>query len=91
MIFLYRQFLYLQKSAICVIVKVNWMGIWFGAVESLIISGANICEHILSVVIPTTKSLYLHCILIHPDKFSRGAVRYTTGEFHQRRTESLRL
>ena len=32
------------------------MGIWFGAVESLGLPGANICEHILSVVIPTNNS-----------------------------------
>ena len=63
------------------IIGMNPMGIGFGAVESLGLPGANICEHILSVVIPTKYSLYLHCILIHPDKFSRGAVRYTTGVF----------
>ena len=43
------------------------MGIGFGAVLGLINPGANICGHILSVVIPTNKSLYLHCILIRPD------------------------
>ncbi len=50
------------------------MGIWFGAVVGLIISGANICEHILGVVIPTNYFPYLHCILIHPDVFLVGGL-----------------
>ena len=48
------------------------MGIWFGGVESLSVFGANICGHILGVVIPTNKSLYLHCILTHLDIFLSG-------------------
>ena len=60
----------------------NWMGIWFGAVVGLCSFGANICERILQCrdsIFRQNVSSYLHCILIHPDVYSRGAVGYTTG------------
>ena len=65
------------------------MGIWFGAVESLSVFGANICGHILGVVIPTNKSLYLHCILTHPDIFVGGLMVIQQGQPENHRINKM--
>ncbi len=47
-------------------------------------SGANICEHILGVVIPANCFLYLHCNFIYPDCIWSGGRQFIQQGFSQK-------